>query len=81
MLNLNVLISQYITKLDYNKYIPDNKLGKILKLFINRYINIWSKSVQLLLKLSVLDKSKFWVLLSLLELLIKLLLTIIVLEA
>ena len=46
---LNVFIAQYITKIDYNKYIPDNKLGNILKVFINRYINIWSKSVQLLL--------------------------------
>ena len=37
---LNVFIAQYITKIDYNKYIPDNKLGNILKVFINRYINI-----------------------------------------
>ena len=46
---LNVFIAQYITKIDYNKYIPNNKIGKIFKLFINRYINLWSKSVQLLL--------------------------------
>lgn len=46
---LNVFIAQYISKLDYNKYIPDNRLGKILKFFISRYINIWSKSIQFLL--------------------------------
>lgn len=49
---LNVFIVQYITKIDFNKYIPDNSFGKILKLFINRYINIWSKSVKLLLIIS-----------------------------
>jgi len=49
---LNIFIVKYITTLDYNKYIPKNKLGKILKLLINRYIIIWSKSVQLLLIVS-----------------------------
>jgi hypothetical protein len=37
---LNVFIAQYITKIDFNKYISDNRIGKILKMFINRYINI-----------------------------------------
>lgn len=49
---LNVFIVKYIITLDYNKYIPNNKIGKILKLLINRYIIIWSKSAQLLLIIS-----------------------------
>ena len=37
---LNIFIVKYITTLDYNKYMPNNKIGKILKFFINRYIAI-----------------------------------------
>jgi hypothetical protein len=48
----NVYSVEYITKIDYNKYIPDNRLGKIIKLFINRYIKIWSKSSKILLIIS-----------------------------
>jgi hypothetical protein len=49
---LNIYIVKYITTIDYNKYIPNNKIGNILKLFINRYIMIWSKSIKLLLIIS-----------------------------
>lgn len=49
---LNIFIVKYITSLDYNKYIPNNKVGNILKIFINRYIILWSKSVKLLLIVS-----------------------------
>ena len=37
---LNVFIVKYFTTLDYNKYIPNNKLGNILKMLIDRYIII-----------------------------------------
>lgn len=49
---LNIFIVKYITSLDYNKYIPNNKVGNILKFFINRYIILWSKSVKVLLIVS-----------------------------
>lgn len=40
MIILNIFVVKYISKLNYNKYIPDNKLGKILLLIINRYIMV-----------------------------------------
>lgn len=46
---LNIFIVNYITRLDYNKYLPENKLGNILKFIINRYITMYSKSSQFLL--------------------------------
>jgi hypothetical protein len=49
---LNIYIVKYITSLDYNKYIPENKVGNILKIIINRYIMLWSKSVKVLLIIS-----------------------------
>ena len=35
---LNIFIVKYITTLDFNKYLPNNKVGNILKKIINRYI-------------------------------------------
>jgi hypothetical protein len=49
---LNIFIVKYITTFDYNKYLPNNKVGDILKKIINRYIRIWSKSVNLILIVS-----------------------------
>ena len=49
---LNIFIVKYITSLDYNKYIPNNKIGNILKKIINRYIMLWSKSVNIMLIVS-----------------------------
>jgi hypothetical protein len=49
---LNIFIVKYITTFDYNKYIPNNKIGRILNIILNRYITIWSKSVKLLLIVS-----------------------------
>lgn len=49
---LNIFIVKYITSLDYNKYLSNNKVGNILKFFINRYIILWSKSVKILLIVS-----------------------------
>ena len=37
---LNVSIVRYISTLDHNKYIPKNKVGNILKFFMNRYITL-----------------------------------------
>ena len=49
---LNIFIVKYITSLDYNKYLPNNKLGDILKKVIDRYVILWGKSVKLLLIIS-----------------------------
>jgi hypothetical protein len=35
---LNIFVVKYIITVDYNKYIANNKVGNILKYFINRYI-------------------------------------------
>lgn len=35
---LNIFIVKYITSIDFNKYIPNNKVGNILKFLITRYI-------------------------------------------
>jgi hypothetical protein len=48
----NIFIVKYISTKDYNKYIPNNKAGKILSKLLNRYLMIWSKSVTLLLIVS-----------------------------
>ena len=49
---LNIFIVKYITTLDFNKYLPNNKVGNILKKIINRYIWLWSKSVNIMLIVS-----------------------------
>ena len=35
---LNTFLVEYIMKIDFNKYLPKNKIGKWLLFFINRYI-------------------------------------------
>ena len=49
---LNVFIVKYIITVDFKKYIPNNKAGNILEYFIDRYIKLWSKSVNFLLIVS-----------------------------
>lgn len=49
---LNIFIVRYINTVNYNKFIPNNKIGNILKFLINRYLTIWSKSVTFLLIVS-----------------------------
>lgn len=49
---LNIFIVRYINTVNYNKFIPNNKIGNILKFLINRYLTIWSKSVTFLLIIS-----------------------------
>ena len=46
---LNIYVVKFISKIDYNKYISNNKFGIIFKIIINRYIIMWSKSVKFLL--------------------------------
>lgn len=46
---LNMFIASQIIKIDYSKYLPDNKLGNILKTLIIRYIKVWSKSQNIML--------------------------------
>ena len=49
---LNIFIVRYISTLNYNEYLPNKKIGNILKFLINRYLTIWSKSITLLLIVS-----------------------------
>ena len=46
---VNIFIVDYLSKIDYSKYIPNNKLGNILNKFITRYVNLWSKSKTILI--------------------------------
>lgn len=50
----NVFIVNTITQINYSKYIPNNKLGRILNFFISRYIIIWSKSKLFLIIVSLI---------------------------
>nr|YP_009504963.1 hypothetical protein [Lyophyllum decastes]AWW14082.1 hypothetical protein [Lyophyllum decastes] len=43
----NVLtVDLLTTKIDYNKYVPNNKLGNLALFFLNRYIKLWGNSRQ-----------------------------------
>jgi hypothetical protein len=46
---LNIFIVRKLINMNYNKYIPNNKAGKILSLVISRYISIWSKASNFML--------------------------------
>jgi hypothetical protein len=50
---LNIYISKYIITKDLNKYIPNwvqnSKIGKIFVFWLNKYLNLWSKSSNYLL--------------------------------
>ena len=48
-LSFGLLLGSKRFKKDFNKYLPKNKLGKILNTLINRYINIWSKTTNFFL--------------------------------
>jgi hypothetical protein len=37
---INTHLADYILKFNYKQYIPNNKFGKVLEFFINRYINL-----------------------------------------
>ena len=52
MIILNIYIVKLLNKIDYNKYIPNNKIGKILTIIINRYITLWNKSSNFILVIS-----------------------------
>jgi len=36
----NIYLANYLTQVNYSKYIPKNKIGNLLNIFINRYISI-----------------------------------------
>jgi hypothetical protein len=48
----NLYLVNILTKFNYNKYVPKNKLGKIFDYLISRYITIWSKSKMILFIIS-----------------------------
>ena len=48
----NIYLANYITQINYSKYLPKNKIGNFLNKFISRYIKIWSKSKEILLIIS-----------------------------
>jgi len=45
----NIFIASKLMNINYSKYIPNNKFGKLLNIIINRYISIWSKTSQFIL--------------------------------
>ena len=49
---LNIFIVKYITSLDYNKYIPNNKIGIFIDFAIKRYIKVWKISSKFLFSLA-----------------------------
>lgn len=49
---LNIHVVKLLSKIDYNKYIPNNKIGNILTIIINRYITMWSKASSFILVIS-----------------------------
>ncbi len=47
---LNIYLSKYLIKKDFVKYIPQsNKIGKFFVFWLNKYLNLWSKSSNYLL--------------------------------
>jgi len=52
---LNIFIVNILTTIDYSKYIPNNKLGKLLLFIIERYIKLWGKSKKFLMIISYLN--------------------------
>ena len=48
----NIYLSNYLTQVNYSKYLPNNRIGNFFYIFINRYIKIWKKSREFLLILS-----------------------------
>nr|YP_010697893.1 hypothetical protein P1Q19_mgp05 [Fuscoporia viticola]WCF76854.1 hypothetical protein [Fuscoporia viticola] len=55
MILINIFTVQYLISRDYTKYIPDNKFGKYLNIFLNRYITIYSKSNKFIIGLCVFN--------------------------
>ena len=40
---LNIYLANNLSKINYSKYIPKDKIGNILNIVITRYISIWNK--------------------------------------
>ena len=40
---LNIYLVRYILSIDYERYIPNNKIGNLLRIFLKRYIGTWNK--------------------------------------
>ena len=49
---INVYLANKLTQINYTQYLPKNRIGSLLNMFINRYINIWNKSKEFLLIIS-----------------------------
>ena len=49
ILLIYVFIGQLITNVEFEKYLPNNRLGKLLLLLLNRYKIVWSTSKNLVL--------------------------------
>ena len=48
----NIFLGDLLTRINYSKYIPQNKFGKFILFYVNRYINVWTKTKRLLLIIS-----------------------------
>ena len=53
ILLINIFTVQYLISRDYSKYIPDNRFGKYLNLFLSRYVRIYSNSNKFIIGLCV----------------------------
>jgi hypothetical protein len=40
----NIFVVNKLININYKQYLPNNKVGKFLNFFINRYISIWGKT-------------------------------------
>jgi hypothetical protein len=47
MIIFNILIVKYLSKIEYNKYVPNNKFGKVFLFIIHRYLALLSQSVKI----------------------------------
>lgn len=48
----SIYVGRYVVKINYTKYFPNNKIGKVLDFLLSRYIKLWSKSSNYLLLFS-----------------------------
>ena len=48
----NLYLGDLLSKVNYTRFLPNNSFGGYIQKFLNRYINVWSKSQRLLLIIS-----------------------------
>ena len=48
----NIYLANYLSKINYSKYIPKGNIGNMLNIVITRYITVWNKSKEFILVLT-----------------------------